>query len=104
MKPAPIFAGRLIKEKNVDLLIKAVALLKADFPQIRCCIVGDGPEKAGLVELAENTEVYGNIEFAGFQEYWILIEKIKASKCLCCLQVGKDLGWLLLRPLPAGYL
>ena len=46
-----IFAGRLIKEKNVDLLIKAVALLKADFPEIRCCIVGDGPEKAALVEL-----------------------------------------------------
>ena len=40
-----IFVGRLIKEKNVDFLIKAVALFKDNLPDIRCCIVGDGPEK-----------------------------------------------------------
>lgn len=75
-----IFAGRLIKEKNVDLLIKAVALLKADFPEIRCCIVGDGPEKASLIQLAKKTGIYGDIEFAGFQEYGALIGRIRASK------------------------
>jgi glycosyltransferase involved in cell wall biosynthesis len=77
-----IFAGRLIKEKNVDVLLKSVFLLKVDFPDIRCCIVGDGPEKATLVELAKKMEVYGNVEFAGFQEYRVLIGKIKASKVL----------------------
>ncbi len=77
-----IFAGRLIREKNVDLLIKAVALLKTGFPDIRCCIVGDGPEQTALVELAKKAGVYGNIEFAGFQEYGALIGKIKASKVL----------------------
>ena len=77
-----IFAGRLIKEKNVDVLLKSVFLLKVDFPDIRCCIVGNGPEKATLVELAKKMEVYGNVEFAGFQEYRVLIGKIKASKVL----------------------
>jgi glycosyltransferase involved in cell wall biosynthesis len=77
-----IFAGRLIKEKNVDLLIKAVSLLKEDFPNIKCCIVGDGPEKLSLVELAKKTGVYESIEFSGFQEYKALIGKIKVSKVL----------------------
>ncbi len=77
-----IFAGRLIKEKNVDLLVKAVSLLKEDFPNVKCCIVGDGPEKLSLVELAKKTGVYESIEFSGFQEYKALIGKIKVSKVL----------------------
>ncbi|HWQ44391.1 MAG TPA: glycosyltransferase family 4 protein, partial [Methanosarcina barkeri] len=77
-----IFAGRLIKEKNVDVLIKAVALFKADFPEIRCCIVGDGPEREVLVRLADELGVRENVDFAGFQEYEALIAKIKTSKVL----------------------
>jgi glycosyltransferase involved in cell wall biosynthesis len=97
-----IFAGRLIKEKNVDLLIKAVAILKADFPKIRCCIVGDGPEKAGLVELAENTGVYGNIEFVGFQEYGALIRKIKASKVLVLPSSREGFGMVVIEAFACG--
>ncbi|MDD3247362.1 MAG: glycosyltransferase family 4 protein [Methanosarcina sp.] len=77
-----IFVGRLIKEKNVDVLFKAVALLKADFQDLRCCIVGDGPEKEALVGLAKKLGVSENVKFEGFQEYGALIGKIKASKTL----------------------
>ena len=97
-----IFAGRFIKEKNVDLLIKAVALLKTDFPDIRCCIVGDGPEKAALVELAKETEVYGNIEFAGFQEYGALIGKIKASKVLVLPSCREGFGMVVIEAFACG--
>ncbi|MGB9938725.1 glycosyltransferase family 4 protein [Methanosarcina sp.] len=97
-----IFAGRLIKEKNVDLLIKAVDFLKADFPNLRCCIVGDGPEKAGLVELAKKTGVYGNVEFAGFQEYGALIGKIKASKVLVLPSGREGFGMVVIEAFACG--
>lgn len=97
-----IFAGRLIKEKNVDLLIKAVVLLKADFPDIRCCIVGDGPEKASLVELAKKTRVYESIEFAGFQEYRALIMKIKASKVLVLPSGREGFGMVVIEAFACG--
>jgi glycosyltransferase involved in cell wall biosynthesis len=97
-----IFAGRLIKEKNVDLLIKAVALLKADFPDIRCCIVGDGPEKAALVELAKKTGVYGSVEFAGFQEYGTLIGKIKNSKVLVLPSSREGFGMVVIEAFACG--
>lgn len=96
------FAGRLIKEKNVDLLIKAVALLKADFPYIRCCIVGDGPEKAALVELAKRTGVYENVEFAGFQEYGALIGKIKASKVFVLPSSREGFGIVVIEAFACG--
>ncbi|MBI5872456.1 glycosyltransferase family 4 protein [archaeon] len=51
-----IFAGRLIKEKNVDKLIEAV---KGNYT---LAIVGGGPEKARLMEQAK---AYRNIKFLG---------------------------------------
>jgi glycosyltransferase involved in cell wall biosynthesis len=97
-----IFVGRLIKEKNVDLLIKAVTLLKADFPDLRCCIVGDGPEKAALVELAKRIGVYENVEFAGFQEYGSLIGKIKASKVLVLPSSREGFGMVVIEAFACG--
>lgn len=97
-----IFAGRLIKEKNVDVLIKAVARLKSNFPDIKCCIVGDGPEKEGLAELAKKTGVYGNIEFAGFQEYRKLIGKIKASKVLVLPSSREGFGMVVIEAFACG--
>ena len=97
-----IFAGRLIKEKNVDILLKAVALLKADFPDIRCCIVGDGPEKAELVKLAKKLAVYGNVEFAGFQEYEVLIGKVKASKMLVLPSSREGFGMVVIEAFACG--
>ncbi|HEX9991106.1 MAG TPA: glycosyltransferase [Chloroflexia bacterium] len=45
--------GRLSAEKGgVDLLIKAVACLRNEHPQARLVIVGDGPLRAGLEEVA----------------------------------------------------
>lgn len=96
------FAGRLIKEKNVDVLIKAVALFKADFPDIRCCIVGDGPEKAELMQLAKKEGVYGNVEFAGFQEYGALIGKIKASKVLVLPSSREGFGMVVIEAFACG--
>ena len=61
-----IFIGRLIKEKNVDVLIRAVAILKIKHPRIRCCIVGEGPEKTSLTKLASSLDLKSNIVFSDF--------------------------------------
>lgn len=97
-----IFAGRLIKEKNVDVLINAIALLKADFPRIKCCIVGDGPEKKMLVTLTKEKKVYQNFEFPGFQEYEALIKKIKASKILVLPSSREGFGMVVIEAFACG--
>lgn len=40
-----LFVGRLIREKNVDILIEAVDYLRDKLPDIKCHIIGDGPER-----------------------------------------------------------
>lgn len=97
-----IFAGRLIKEKNVNILIKAIPLLKKSFPEICCCIVGDGPERKTLEKLAHELGVQHNVRFEGFQEYRALIGKIKASNVLVLPSSREGFGMVVIEAFACG--
>jgi glycosyltransferase involved in cell wall biosynthesis len=43
-----IFVGRLTRQKNVNVLLEALALLRRDGLPLELTIVGDGPERANL--------------------------------------------------------
>jgi glycosyltransferase involved in cell wall biosynthesis len=76
-----IFAGRLIREKHVDLLLRAVHLLRASIPHIQCIIIGDGPERAGLERLRDALGLSSNVRFVGFLErHQDVFGLIKASR------------------------
>ena len=61
-----LFVGRLIKEKHADLLVRAVARLRAALPDIQCTIVGDGPEKAALADLVDRLGLANHVTLRGF--------------------------------------
>ena len=63
-----IFAGRLLSHKNVDVLLRAVALLQKKIPHISLSIVGDGPEQENLERLTAQLGMQKNISFFGFLE------------------------------------
>jgi glycosyltransferase involved in cell wall biosynthesis len=63
-KPSVVFVGRMQARKRVDTLIKACALLPAEF-QPSLTIIGDGPERRNLEALA--AEVYPEARFTGAQ-------------------------------------
>jgi glycosyltransferase involved in cell wall biosynthesis len=58
-----VYLGRLIDEKRVDLLVKAVHRLRPTLSQLRCVIIGDGPERQALEALARSLGVDAQIEF-----------------------------------------
>jgi glycosyltransferase involved in cell wall biosynthesis len=70
-EPAPLssdvmYAGRLLSHKNVDVLIESVALARLQHPQIRCLIVGEGPERARLETLTLSLGLTDNVRFVDF--------------------------------------
>nr|WP_319372574.1 glycosyltransferase family 4 protein [uncultured Methanobacterium sp.] len=76
-----IYAGRLIKDKRVDLLIKSLALVKKSLGKVNCLIIGEGPEEAKLHELTEKLNLESSVEFTGFfEDQMDLISRFKSSK------------------------
>ncbi len=59
-----LWVGRLGKEKNLDILLKAFALVQNSVPASKLIIVGDGPERKNLEVLAKKLSL--NIEFTGY--------------------------------------
>lgn len=63
-----LFAGRLLSHKNVDLLVRAIALLKQDYPEIICTIIGEGPEYQRIASLIRELRLEHNVHLLGFLE------------------------------------
>ena len=98
-----IFAGRLIKEKNVDILIKSIQIVKQKIPNVRCMIVGDGPERSKLEELSFNLKIQENIEFMGFTEnYDDLIGYMKSSSVFVLPSIREGFGIVVIEANASG--
>ena len=92
-----IYAGRLIAEKHVDLLIHAVARIKQTKDDIKCFIVGEGPVKDDLIKLADELGVAGNITFKGFcEDQNELYSLIKSSKVFALPSTREGFGIVLI--------
>jgi len=59
------FVGRLAKQKRVEDLIWAVETLRQIRPQLRLVIVGDGPERQHLEQLAADVQCADSVRFLG---------------------------------------
>lgn len=72
-----LYVGQLVRGKGIDLLIKALSLVKADF---RLRIVGEGNARAELAELIAKSALEGKVELCG----WIDRSELVAyyRKCL----------------------
>lgn len=74
-----LYAGRLISTKNVDLVVKAVAILAKENLVVTASIVGDGPELESLLKLTKDLGVQSQITFYGFlnknADVWGLMKK-----------------------------
>lgn len=60
-----VFVGRLVEKKGVEYLLEAMAVLAADYPQLELTIVGDGPLRDRLTELANSHGVSDRVRFTG---------------------------------------
>lgn len=74
-----IYIGRLDAIKHIDTIIKAIPIVRVDYPDVRVAIVGDGPQKDKLERISDALGLSENVFFAGYQKdtnYWLNRSKI----------------------------
>ncbi len=60
-----LFVGRLVQQKGVDILLRALYYVREAFPNVKLKIVGEGHLKESLESLARNLSLSDEIEFLG---------------------------------------
>lgn len=76
------YTGRLSKEKNVDLIVRAAK----HFPKLDFWIIGSGPEEENLKKIAREIKS-GNVRFFGYRgDVPKLLEKVDVLILLCKIE------------------
>lgn len=71
--PRLLAVGRLMREKGHDLLLKAMVLVRREFPQASLLIAGVGPEEAALKAECHALGLVEAVRFAGYIDRpWML--------------------------------
>jgi len=92
-----IFVGRLLSNKNVDVLIQSIALLKTKYPRIKCIIVGRGPERNNLIKLVQEKNLLENVEFIeGIEDHRQLYSLMKSSRVFAFPSTREGFGIVVL--------
>ena len=66
--PNLVAAGRLRKEKGIDLLLDALPAVVQQFPKVRLTVLGEGPQEAELREQTARLCIDRYVDFVGFEE------------------------------------
>lgn len=77
--PLLVFVGRMVPEKGLDDLLRAVGLLVKEAPAVTCLALGDGPQRAALESLARQLGIAERVHFTGWVQPGELGAYLKAA-------------------------
>jgi L-malate glycosyltransferase len=95
-----VYVGRLVKYKNVDLIIRAFEKIKKTNPDAQLHIIGTGPEEMTLVHLSKELGVH--VKFHGFVEEEKKMKIIKSASALINPSDVEGLGLILIEAMACG--
>lgn len=63
--PLIVFQGRLVTTKGLPVLLEAASLLRSEKHAFELMVIGDGPERSAIEELAKKLQLSSCVRFAG---------------------------------------
>ena len=94
-----VFAGRLIRDKHVDVLLRACAAVSQKMP-LSVLVIGEGPERSSLEALAAGLPV--SVTFAGAVDDRTLLSSVKASRLFVLPSTREGFSIVTLEALACG--
>jgi len=90
-RPAHVlFVGRLVEKKGCRYLIEAMSAVQKDVPDARLIVVGDGPLRYSLEQLAQRIGV--NVDFRGAQSSAYVKRELNAARVFWLPSVTAESG------------
>jgi len=85
-----IFVGRLIKEKHVDVLVRAFALLLQEDPDRTLLILGDGPEREAIRSLVSDLAIENRVRLKPFMDSHDRVISLMKSSHVCVIPSTRE--------------
>lgn len=98
-----VVVGRLIAHKRVDMLLDALASLRASGMHLTCRLIGDGPAREALEVRARDLGIADAVEFrADIENQKELYSLVKAAKVFVSPSVREGFGLAVLEAIACG--
>ena len=94
--------GRMLHWKGFHLGLRAFADLRRTFPQSEYCLIGDGPERTRLEQLAKELNVDDGVVFRGNVPRTDVLEQLERSDVLLHPSLHDAGGWVCLEAMASG--
>lgn len=82
MPPTIVYAGRMIAEKRVPLLVEALAIARRSAPELQAILFGNGPERDNLAALVDRLHLKDSVTLPGFVETDVLERAMREALCI----------------------
>ncbi len=87
-----LIVGNLQRSKGHELVLRAIANLNASYPQLRCQIIGEGPDRAVFEALARSISIEQRIQFRGRQSRAEVAEAMRRCSVFVLPSGNEGLG------------
>ncbi|MBF8281016.1 MAG: 1,2-diacylglycerol 3-glucosyltransferase [Candidatus Magasanikbacteria bacterium] len=94
--------SRLGREKNIEFLLAAVALVKKQNCPIKFLLIGDGPEKNHLREAARRAGLGNDVFFAGYLNHGEIFSLYRKVKLFLFASKTETQGLVIIEALASG--
>lgn len=109
--PSPTTKPRLLsiarldateRQKGIDHVLRAIHILRRDYPELTYTIVGDGGDRQRLEAIARSLGIDERVTFAGWQNHFDLPEMYRACDLFVLPSAQEGFGLVFLEAMAAG--
>ena len=100
--PEILMVGNLHRSKGHELVLKALANLRPSFPQLRCRIIGEGPDRAQFEALVRDLGIGPQVQFVGRQSRSEVAEAMRRCSVFVLPSRNEGLGCVYLEAMSCG--
>jgi glycosyltransferase involved in cell wall biosynthesis len=100
--PEILIVGTLLPSKGHELVLRALRHVRSSFPQLRCRIIGEGPDRARFEALVRELGIGHQVQFVGRQSRSEVAEAMRRCSIFVLPSQNEGLGCVYLEAMASG--